>query len=87
MIFFYQSLDIMVCVVLLMNDLNQIESNSINLFQLKVGVPQWTVLCLLPFLTILMPGLKIFKAHHFADDTKLLHFRKSVDLINMLTLI
>ena len=44
----------MVCVVLLMNDLNQIESNSINLFQLKVGVPQWTVLCLLPFLTILM---------------------------------
>ena len=41
MIFFYQSLDIMVCLVLLMNGLNQIENNSINLFQLMVLiVPQ-----------------------------------------------
>ena len=94
MIFFYQSLNIMVYVVLLMNGLNlisQIENNvsingyDFNLVDVKFGVPQGSVLDPLLFLiyiTDLNQALKFCKVHHFADDTNLIHFSKSVYRLN-----
>ena len=63
-----------------------------NLADVKFGVPQGSVLAPLFFLIYvndLKQVLKFCKIHHFADDTNLLHFSKSIyiDLINMPTLI
>ena len=94
MIFFYQSLNIMVYVVLLMNGLNlisQIENNvsingyDFNLADVKFGVPQGSVLGPLLFLIYindLNQALKFCRVHHFADDTNLIHFSKSVYRLN-----
>ena len=85
--------------VLLMNRLNlisQTENNvSINgydstLADVKFDVPQRSVLGPLLFLVHindLNQALKFCKVHHFADDTNLIHFSKSVYRLNMLTLI
>ena len=83
MIFFYQNLNTMVCMVLLMNGLNlisQIENNmsqlidgyDSNLADVNFGVPQGSVLGPLLFLIYindLNQTLKFCKVHHFADDT------------------
>ena len=55
-----------------------------NLADVKFGVPQGSVLGPLLFLIYiyiyndLNQALKFCKVHHFADDTNLLHFSKSV---------
>ena len=62
-----------------------------NLADVKFDVPQGSVLGPLLFLIYindLNQTLKFSKAHHFADDTNLIHFSRSVHrLNNMLTLI
>ena len=80
--------------VLLMNRLNlisQTENNvSINgydstLADVKFDVPQRSVLGPLLFLVHindLNQALKFCKVHHFADDTNLIHFSKSVYRLN-----
>ena len=82
-IFFYQNLNIMVCMVLLINGLNlisQIENNmsqlingyDSNLADVNFGVPQGSVLGPLLFLIYindLNQTLKFCKVHHFPDDT------------------
>ena len=77
-----------------MNGLNliyQIENNvSINGYDsnpggVKFGAPQGSVLGLLLFLVCindLKQALKFCKVHHFADDTNLIHFSKSVYRLN-----
>ena len=102
MIFFYQNLNTMVCMVLLMNGLNlisQIENNmsqlingyDSNLADVNFGVPQGSVLGPLLFLLYiydLNQTLKFCKVHHFADDTNyFILVNQLIDLINMLTLI
>ena len=94
MIFFYESLNIMVCVVLLMNCLNLlsyrkqyvlINDSDSNLDHKKFGVPEVSVLGPPLFLILtndLSQALKLCKVHHFADDTDLLHFSKSVNRLN-----
>ena len=83
MMFFYQNLNTMVCMVLLINGLNlisQIENNmsqlingyDSNLADVNFGVPQGSVLGPLLFLIYindLNQTLKFCKVHHFADDT------------------
>ena len=94
MAFFYQNLNITVYVVFLTIDLNlisQIENNvsvngyDSNLADVKFGVPQGSVLGPLLFLIYindLNKALKFCKVHHFADDTNLIHFSKSVYRLN-----
>ena len=56
-----------------------------NLADVKFGVPQWSVLGPLLFLIYindLNQALKFCKVHHFADDTNLIHFSKSVNRLN-----
>ena len=68
-----------------------INGYDFNLANIKFGVPQGSVLGPLLFLIYindLNQTLKFSKAHHFADDTNLIHFSRSVHrLNNMLTLI
>ena len=81
----------MVCVVLLMNGLNLISQTKTingyhsNLADVKFGVPQVSFLGPLLFLIYindLNQVLKFCKVHHFADDTNLIHFSKSVNRLN-----
>ena len=56
-----------------------------NLADVKFGVPQCSVLGPLLFLVYindLKQALKFCKLHHFADDTNLIHFSKSVNRLN-----
>ena len=67
-----------------------INGYDFNLADVKFGVPQGSVLGPLLFLVYindLNQALKFCKVHHFADDTNLIHFSKSVYRLNMLTLI
>ena len=60
--------------------INGFESNNV-----KFGVPQVSVIDLLLFLAYindLNQALKFCKVHHFADDTNLIHFSKSVYRLN-----
>ena len=60
--------------------INGFESNNV-----KFGVPQVSVLDLLLFLAYindLNQALKFCKVHHFADDTNIIHFSKSVYRLN-----
>ena len=60
-----------------------------NLADVKFGVSQGSVLGPLLFLVYindLNQALKFCKVHHFVDDTNLIHFSKSVNRLNMLTL-
>ena len=56
-----------------------------NLADVKFGVPQVSLLGPLLFLIYindLSQALKFCKVHHFADDTNLIHFSKSVNRLN-----
>ena len=56
-----------------------------NLADVKFGVPQGSVLGPLLFLVYindLNQALTFCKVHHFADDTNLIHFSKSVNRLN-----
>ena len=56
-----------------------------NLADVKFSVPQGSVLGPLLFLVYindLNQALKFCKVHHFADDTNLIHFSKSVNRLN-----
>ena len=76
----------MVCVVLLMNGLNLISQiDDSTLADAKFSVPEEPVLGPLLFLIYINnsnQALKFCKVHHFADDTNLIHFGKSVNRLN-----
>ena len=94
MIFSYQGLNITVCVVLLNNRKSHlsnrkqyvlINGNDFNLVIVKFDVPQRSVLGPLLFLIYindLNQAVKFCNVHHFANDTNLLHFIKSVNRLN-----
>ena len=75
-----------------LNLISQIENNYVsingcdyNLADEKFGVFQGSVLGLLLFLiyiNYLNQALKSSKVHHYADDTNLIHFSKSVYRLN-----
>ena len=100
MIFFNQSLNIMVCMVLLMNGLNlisQIEKKNVsingydfNLAYIKFGLPQGSVLDPLLFLIYIIDlnhALKFCNVRCFSYDTNLLHFSKGSTLLNRLNIL
>ena len=82
MTFFNQNLNIMVYIVLLMNGLNLISQIENNMFQLMAMI----LILLMQYLAVVsslyQKALKFCKVHHFADDTNLIHFRKSVNRLN-----
>ena len=62
-----------------------INGHQSSLASVFYGVPQGSVLGPLLFLTYindLNQAIKFCKVHHFADDTNLLHFHKSVAKLN-----
>ena len=62
-----------------------INGHDSNLASVLYGVPQGSVLGPLLFLIYindLNQAIKFCKVHHFADDTNLLHFSKSVTKLN-----
>ena len=64
-----------------------INGYDLNLADVKFGVPQGSVLGPLVFLIYindLNHALKFRKVHHFADNTNLLHFSKSVNTLYLL---
>ena len=79
-----------------MNGLYPTYPTEYNMFQLMVmnqvlpvlyGVPQGSVfgpLLFLIYINDLNQAIKFCKVHHFADDTNLLHFNKSVAKLNKL---
>ena len=86
----------MVSMFLQMNGLYPTYPTEYNMFQLMVmnqvlpvlyGVPQGSVfgpLLFLIYINDLNQAIKFCKVHHFADDTNLLHFNKSVAKLNKL---
>ena len=62
-----------------------INCHDSNLASVLYGVPQGSVLGPLLFLIYindLNQAIKLCKVHHFADDTNLLHFSKSITKLN-----
>ena len=94
MTFFYQNLNIMVCglanewfksYLSKRKQYVSINGHDSNLADVEFGVPQGSLFGLLLFLIYindLNQTLKFCKVHHFADDTNLLHFSKSVNRLN-----
>ena len=59
-----------------------INGYDFSLADAKIDVPQGSVLDLLLFLVYVNDLNQALKVHHFADDTNLIHFSKSVYRLN-----